>query len=427
MLMKKITISIIGLGNRGKFTYGKYFMEQSDKFEIVSICDTNNEQLKSAQEYFHIDDSCSFNDEDTFFNKKRSDLLVVSTQDDSHVRVAKKGLLLGYDILLEKPISKYTKELRELLELSKRVNCKVVVCHVLRYTAFIRKIKELLDQGLIGRLLSINHTENVIFWHQAHSFVRGNWRREEDTTPMIMAKCCHDLDLITYFANSKCEYASSIGELTYFKKENQPKDAAHRCTDCKYIDTCPYSAKRIYIDKWKNEGSLEEAWPYEVICSIPLTEEKLYKAIKETPYGRCVFECDNDVVDHQMSIMKFANGVIATLDMEAFTAHGGRRIRLMGEKGEILADEFEDYIIYKPFFGENVKFVPSQLTDDLSGHSGGDHRMMDMLYNYLNNEKCEGISSLENSIESHYIALALEESRLHNGKSIKIDDYRKEK
>lgn len=421
----KITVSIIGVGSRGKFTYGSYMKEKKDNFEIVSICDCDKLKLREGKEYLDLKDDQCFDNEDEFFKCKRSSLLVVATQDDSHVRIAKRGLELGYDILLEKPISKNKQELQSLLKLSQDLHRKVVVCHVLRYTVFIRKIKQLIDEGSIGRILSINHTENVIFWHQAHSFVRGNWRREDETTPMIMAKCCHDLDLLVYFANSKCRHVSSVGDLTYFKKENKPLGSASRCSECKFIETCPYSAKRIYIDKWEKEGSLSEAWPYDVICSIPLTKDKLLKAIKETPYGRCVFDCDNDVVDHQMSVLQFENGIIATLDMEAFTAHGGRRIRIMGEKGEIVGDENEETITLKPFFGENVVFNINDLTDDLSGHGGGDHRMMDMLYKYLNGEEYEGVSSLEESLESHYIALACEESRLNKGASIEINKYRK--
>ena len=424
---KIITVSIIGVGARGGEAYGRYIAKLKDKFKIVSLCDASEERLVKYGEDFGVPESERFADENAFFGKKRSDLLLISTLDKMHVRMAKRALALGYDILLEKPISADPDEIASLVECAKKSGRTVMVCHVLRYTAAIGKLKEVLDSGAIGKLVSIDETENVVFWHEAHSFVRGNWRRSEDTSPMIMAKCCHDLDLLQYFAGSRCESVSSMGSLAYFKKENMPAGAAERCTDCKFMETCPYSAKKIYIDMWKKPfGQPENAWPMNVITDeLPLTEDNLRKAIETGAYGRCVFACDNDVVDNQTTIMQFENGITATLKMEAFVKDGGRDIRFFGTDGELELRESENKIVLKKYFGENTEWKISELTDDLEGHGGGDHRMIDKLYEVLSGGNAQADTSIENSAESHYMAIAAEASRVAGGKVVSVKEFRK--
>ena len=362
-----ITVSIIGVGARGGEAYGRYFHKLSDRYRITNLCDINQERLEKYGSIFGVPVENRFTDEGEFFGEKRSDLLLVSTLDRLHVRMAKRGLELGYDILLEKPISDDPREITALVECANRVGRTVMVCHVLRYTAMMRKLKEILDSGAIGKLITIDHTENVGFWHEAHSYVRGNWRRSEDTTPMIMAKCCHDLDLIQSFVGARCRTVSSMGSLAYFKEENRPAGATDRCIDCALIESCPYSAKRVYIDMWKQPfGSPENAWPMNVITDeLPLTEARLTAAIEKGPYGRCVFACDNDVVDNQTVIMQFENDVTATLKMEAFVKNGGRNIRLFGSEGELELNESQDTIVLRKFFGEDKTWKISELTDDL--------------------------------------------------------------
>jgi predicted dehydrogenase len=233
----------------------------------------------------------------------------------------------------------------------------------------------------VGRLVAIQAIEQVAFWHQAHSYVRGNWRRAEDTTPMILAKCCHDLDLLQYYAKSPCESISSVGDLTYFKSENMPKGAAKRCLDCKYVEECPYSAKRIYINNWKSGGKPENLWPYNVLTPVlPLTEDALLDALKNGPYGRCVFACDNDVVDHQLTQMTFQNGVKATLTMTAFTSNGGRIMKFYGTTGEIDLDEEQGIISVKRFGTPTEKINIADLNESGYGHGGGDFGIVSKLY-----------------------------------------------
>ena len=414
-----VSVSIIGVGARGGEAYGKYINECKDKYTIVALCDLNPDKLEKYSKEFQVEKENCFLSEEEFFEKKRSDVLVIATLDQDHVRVALKAIKLGYAILLEKPVSDKVEELLMLQETAKEYGATIIVCHVLRYTVAIRKIKELLDANKIGEMVSFDSLEQVAYWHYAHSYVRGNWRSSENATPMIMAKCCHDLDLMQYFAGSKCESLSSIGSLKHFKKENKPEGATEKCLQCPHKDTCAYSAKRIYMDAWKENGQ-PQAWPYTVLTDKEVTEEELMKKLETTRYGECVFNGYNDVVDHQFVTANFENGVTANLNMMAFTKGGGRIMRFFGTEGEILYDEAADHITLKTFGGGNEVYTISQLTNDLSGHGGGDHRMIDAMYDVFNGNAQGADTSLERSIESHLMAIAAEQSRLSGGERVKI-------
>ena len=419
MSKKKFTVAILGVGSRGGNVYGTLLNSRPDEFDIVALCDPRQERLDMFSAEFNVDKANCFRDENEFFKCRRADLLVIATLDRDHVRQCLTAFELGYDVLCEKPLSDKIEECEALLESQKRNGNKILVCHVLRYASAFLKLADIIDSGEIGRLVSINSLERVRYWHQAHSYVRGNWRRSEETTPMILAKCCHDLDLIQYYANSRCKTVSSVGSLSYFNKENMPEGARERCTECKYIDTCPYSAKDIYIDIWKKDGSRPNVWPENVIAPAPLTDEKLMKAIKEGPYGRCVFACDNNVVDHQHTQMEFENGVKASLTMVAFTGQHGRRMDFFGTLGELVFDGDTNVItLYK--FGKEPKTISvSELEDGGFGHGGGDVGLISDLYDVLMG-KGENRTSLEASIESHLIGIKAEESRLRGGVCLSV-------
>ncbi len=419
---KIITVSIIGTGQRGADAYGKRMAAMPDKFKIVALCDFDHEKLNKYKNQFGVSDENVFDNDDKFFEKKRSNLLIISTCDDSHVNLAKRAIPLGYKILLEKPISDKLDELIELRDLAKKYNAFVMVCHVLRYTWANRTIMEVLRSGRLGKLIHIDHTEQIAFWHFAHSYTRGNWRNTAFSAPMIMAKSCHDLDLLQQYACAKCERLSSVGNLTWFKYANAPEGSADRCVDCKYSESCPYSAKYRYIDLWKADKK-PQCWPYAVLSVEPLTEEVLEKAIEEGQYGRCVYRCDNNVVDHQSVQMQFENGITATFNVTAFTKNMGRITVFRFSNGELLYEEEKGTIIEKPFRGDNVVH---SITDvkDVMGHGGGDDGIVNALYTALASEKSEADTSLENSIESHIMAIAAEDSRLNGGKSIELKTYR---
>lgn len=414
---KRFSVAILGGGSRGLDTYAN-FMNKTGHFDIVAVCDVRPVRLEFAQEKYNVKKENCFLKEEEFFKEKRADVLVIATQDQDHVRQAIKGLELGYDILLEKPITPKKDECLALLNAQKKYNHKVVVCHVLRYAPVYLHVAKLINDGIIGKLIDIHAIEQVSFWHIAHSFVRGNWRNSDTTSPMILAKCCHDMDLLQFYANSKCKTVSSIGSLSFFKKENQPKDASNRCQTCKYIDTCPYSAKYVYVQRWKNAKCPETMWPQNVVCTEhPLTEERIIKAYESNDYGRCVFDCDNNVVDHQETNILFENGVTANLCMTGFTGSNGRIYKFHGTYGEIDLDEERRELVIKRFAQKDEVITFSQLPDVTGGHGGGDMGLVNAFYQALLSQE-NLCTTLESSIESHLMAFAAEESRLRDGEMI---------
>ena len=428
MQEKLYTVAIIGVGARGGNVYGRLMCQFPNRFRIVALCDKRQERLDAFGAEFQVDEKLRFADEEEFFKEKRADLLVIATQDKDHVEHCLKAFERGYDILMEKPITDKKEECKAVLSAQKKYGCKALICHVLRYAPAFLKVAELIDDGKIGRLVAINSLERVTYWHQAHSYVRGNWRTTKETAPMILAKCCHDLDLIQYYAKSKCKSVSSVGGLTYFTPENAPKDSAKRCTDCKLVESCPYSAKKLYIDRWKKAYSPEDYWPYNVLVAAPVTEEKLWDALKNGPYGRCVFACDNDVVDHQLTQMSFENGVKACLTMTAFTTDDqselyglGRRMTFHGTLGEIILDELDDSVCLQVFGQAKQVFKINALGDMGYGHGGGDFYLIKELCDMLDGNS-NSSTSLEASIESHLMGIYAEESRLQDGKLLYIHE-----
>ena len=305
-----------------------------------------------------------------------------------------------------------------LLEAQRESGRKVYVGHVLRYAPAYLKADEILSSGELGRLISISALEQPWYGHFVHSYVRGPWRRSEDTSPIILAKSSHDLDLLQYFARSRCKSVSSLGSLSWFKAENAPEGSADRCTQCQYIDTCPYSAKRLYIDRMK--GRPDYVFSRIIVRPHALTPERVWEAIRTGPFGRCVYRCDNDVADHQYCLMQFENGVIASLEMNAFTGNGGRFIVFHCALGELIIDEAEDRIRIKRFGQEEHETISIYgLTAGSSNHGGGDDGIIRGLYDMLTG-KISDVTSLENSIESHLMGIAAEESRLKNGEVVQV-------
>lgn len=414
LYMEKIfTASCIGLGHRG-IEYLQEMYNTPNHYKVVSVCDIDKKRLDIAKRDFKLDESLCFDNEEDFFKEKRSDILIVSTQDRDHVGHCIKGLKLGYDILCEKPISGLENEVRELVDAQRKYGHKIFVCHVLRYAPAFTKVKKLLDAGTIGQLVMIDDIENVGFFHQAHSFVRGCWRNSNETSPMILAKCCHDMDLLTWYANSRCKSISSIGDLRFFKQENQPEGAADRCLDCKYVNSCPYSAVYGYTVLGFNAR-------LSVVNERVATKENIMEALKTSPYGRCVFKCDNNVVDNQITMMRFENGVTANLRMTAFTncKAGGRILKFYGTYGQIDLDELANTITVGVFGKEKEIINIDNLLDLEDGHGGGDAGIIRELYNNLLSTQ-PGSTTLAASVESHLMAFAAEESRLKGGELIYI-------
>lgn len=420
--MKKIiTVSIIGFGGRGSL-FGQ-LMQSHGGYEIKAVCDIDAKQRKKCQQMLHLGPDQLFDTEEAFFSEKRSDVLVIATWDKNHVRQCVRAMEMGYHVLLEKPISGSREELDTLLKAQEKTGRQVVVCHELRYGPGFEKISELLASGIIGQLVAIDAMERVAYWHQAQAYVRLQAKAPGMTYPTILAKCCHDLDLIQHYAGSACATVSSIGSLGFFRAENMPSGATERCLDCPHVETCPYSAKKIYIDRWHQQGCPEYVWPYnKVSLSIPTTEEKLYEGLKTGELGKCAFQChvesDPGVVDHQLVQMQFQNGVTAVLKM-VYAAESGRRINLFGTHGELLLDERTDTIEIRPYGGETQIVPIGSLVENGSSHGGGDSRIVDGFYALLNGSR-ENRTSLKESVESHLIGISAEESRHQGGICVQV-------
>ncbi len=419
-----LTIAILGVGSRGATTYGDYLNTLKDKVKITAICDIDKNKLNYYQKKYHIDAKNCFDCSDDFFNaKKLADVLIIATLDQQHYEHAIKALELGYHLLLEKPISPSIEECVAIEKKAKEKNRYVVVCHVLRYTPFYRKIKDIIESKQLGQIIHIQSCENVGFWHQAHSFVRGNWQNSKQTAPMILAKCCHDMDLLNWLLNLSPLAVSSFGSLTYFTKSNAPKGSAKRCYDCQIRHQCPYDAVQYYVES--NQKNQNIGWPYDVVVLEP-TYEKLKKAIQEGPYGKCVFDCDNDVVDHQIVNIQYDHEVTASHTMCAFSKDCFRTMKIYGTRGDLEANTLTNQIVVHDFLTHQTTSIDaSKLSDDLSGHMGGDHVMLNEFIALLNHQHTHLDSSIEKSVASHLICMAAESSRLQNGKVIFLDEYKK--
>ena len=346
--------------------------------------------------------------------------------DRQHVGHAIPALRKGYHILMEKPISPDLDQCREILKVEKECPGRVIVCHVLRYTAFYNQLKELISGGRIGDVVSVCANENVGYWHQAHSFVRGNWRNSRESSPMILQKSCHDMDILTWLLGKRCKAVSSFGGTQLFKAARAPEGAALRCLDgCKAKENCPFDAEKIYITSPKTGRAKGDSWITSVL-SVENTVESTYKALREGPYGRCVYHCDNDVVDHQQTNLLMEDGSTVSFTMCAFTESCYRTFKAMGTKGEIEADMLSNLIRVR-VFGQSEEVIDvGKLAGDLKGHGGGDSGIIQDLLDMLRSgaEPNERTTTLEHSMESHFIALAAEESRLHGGRVVELEAFK---
>lgn len=395
------TCAVVGAGLRGQFAYPPYTKEKGG-LKFVAVADINPGRVESFKKEYQIKDEFCFKHADELLAQpKLADAILIATMDQDHYEEVIQAIKLGYDILLEKPISPRLKECLEIEKLAKEYNAKIIVCHVLRYTPFYKKIKALLDNKILGQLINVEAMENVGHWHQAHSFVRGNWRNESASSPMILQKCCHDLDIYTWLIDSEAEELSSFGDLTYFKKENAPEGAPRCCLDdCLNRDHCRYDVYKTYLTE-------NTDWPTNAI-GTDMTIEGRTKSLRETMYGRCVFHCDNDVVDHQTINIKYKNGVTMVFTMTAFTEDCNRTLRIMGTKGELKASMNEGFIEVTEFLNGTKTTYPIENTS--KGHGGGDFGIMEDFIAYINNEM-DNSNPISASVHSHVLAFAAEESR----------------
>lgn len=415
--MKKI--AIIGYGGRG-YHYAKMCKQMKDDYEVVAVIDTVPEKLMLAKTTNNLSDDQLFNSLEAFLKApKIAEWLFVCTQDKDHKEHAVKALKHGYNLLLEKPVACTIEDCLEIEKTSKQMKLEVAVCHVLRYSLYYETIKKVIDSGVLGQIVAIDQVENVAYWHQAHSYVRGDWRRKDESTPMILSKCCHDLDIAVYLADSKCKQVTSQGSLNYFNKEHAPVGATEYCLGgCKAKETCPYDCEKLYIKTIKHmpKASIRGVWPQSRLMKDSIvTIPKLYDAMKTSRYGKCVFLSDNDVVDYQITTMLFENGISSTLTMTAFSGPSYRETRVRGALGELVCNMGENKIELN-VFGKRKKRL--KLKKRMDAHGGGDKRLVE----HLANDKLK--TDISQSIESHLIGFAAEKSRLNCSAPMFMKEFR---
>ena len=416
--MKKLTAILIGAGSRG-MSYSK-LMKNNDLFDIVAVA----EPITSRRERIRLEhsvpeDRCYTDWKPLVALGKIADIAIVCTMDRDHFAPAMACIDLGYDLLLEKPISSKLEDIAPVVEAAERLGRNVFICHVLRYTPFYREVKSLLDQGVVGRVMNIEASEHVGYYHIAHSYVRGNWHKEADSSPMILAKCCHDMDILLWLTGKKCLSVNSFGSLEYFKAENCPEGATERCMDGCTVEDCPFHAPKFYLSRIPG-------WPANVLNPDP-NEDNIMEALRTTDYGKCVFKMDNDVVDHQTVNMLLEDGITVTFTMSGFNNVQTRKIRIAGTEGEIWGD-FEEKKLYWQRYNQEVHAIDiaAKMTVT-SGHGGGDTGLVkDILDLYSGVEfDTSSITTIQRSAESHYVAFAAEQSRRAGGELVKMDEFMK--
>ncbi len=421
--MKQLKLILIGGGDRGT-SYLKYLDNNSEKFKLVAIAEPIKEKRNHLRDLYNVPDQMCFESWEEILEKpKFADIVMICTQDKMHYEPAIKAIENKYDLLLEKPAAPTIEECFGIAKAAKEHNVKVLVCHVLRYTPFYKAVKKIIDDGKLGKITNISHIEGVGNLHMSHSFVRGNWRRKDESAPMILAKCCHDTDLLQWLVGEECQKVTSVGTREFFREENAPEGAPLRCLDgCPHKDDCIYYAPKVY------RTPTEEVKHFRaIVANRPdTTDEEIDEILKTSPYGRCVFHCDNDVVDRQVVTLQFAGGVCATFTMSAFNK-GGRTTAIMGTKGELYADMEKQSIEFYDFETRTREEVYSPDTNFeqsiAGGHGGGDAGIMEDLYEYIANSKTSNsISDIWVSCMSHLIAFAAEEARVKE-RVINMEDF----
>ena len=419
--MKRIlTAVIIGGGCRGQI-YSNLMKQMTDRYRVTAVAEPLEERRRCIQNQHGIPDENCFEDwRDLLKGKRKADVAVIATMDRQHYEPVMEAIRLHYDILLEKPVSPFPDECLRIAEYAEQEKVKILVCHVLRYAPFFTVIKKLITDGRLGRIISVNHEECVGNIHQSHSFVRGNWGNTERSSCMLLQKSCHDLDILQWLIGKKCRKVQSFGSLSYFTPGNRPEGAPEYCMDgCPRGDSCPYNAEKLYLKDREN------TW-FREMCTgtVRPSDEEVERALRTTQYGKCVFACDNDAVDHQTVSMLFEDDITVTFTMCAFNK-GGRNIHIMGTKGELTGsmDSINPILLYDFETGMTEKIPFTGKDGIVNGHGGGDRNILISLYDLLAaGNGGPSVTDIRTSVSSHLLAFAAEESR-KTGKIIDFEEY----
>ena len=418
--MKKLKVVLIGAGNRGE-TYTNIMRNMPEEYQVVAVA----EPIESRREYIknthNISEEFCFDDWKPLFELgKIADVAIISTMDKQHFEPAMKAIELKYDILLEKPISPDPAECRQISLAAEKNGVNIIVCHVLRYSELFIRLKNLIDDGKIGDIVSINHEECVGNVHQSHSFVRGNWGNSTRSSFMLLQKSCHDIDILQWLIGKQCKKVQSFGSTKFFNKNNAPEGSPDYCIQgCPIGDTCPYNSVKLYLDDKENK------W-FRTTCTriANPTDDDVINAISNTQYGKCVYKCDNDVVDHQTVNMLFEDDITVTFTMNAFNK-GGRFIHIMGTKGELRAATQDDAPIeIYDFETKETQIIPQSGGDGITkGHGGGDDGIVNTLYKFLTNTYTgKSVSDVSVSCGNHLVVFAAEKARVE-GTVVDMDKF----
>lgn len=427
----KVKLAVIGAGNRYLFSYSPYIRKHSDTIELIAISDIIEDRINLVGDFHKLKKEQRFLDWKKmleYIKDKKVDGIFITTSDSDHYIPAMECLKQGYNLLLEKPISPNINECIDIVNLANEKKLIVMVAHVLRYTPFFRKIKKIINKGIIGDIQSIAHNENILSFHYAHSFVRGIWNNSNTSSPIILSKSCHDLDILLYLIgdDKECVYVSSFGSLKHFKRENRPYGSTEICSNkCPIYKICPYSVDIYYHLMEKTEIS------YATMVAPENTKEALSEKLKNGPYGKCVYYCNNNVCDHMSSIIEFNNGITATFSLSAFTDDMSRTIKVMGSHGQIRGNTENDVIEVSAFGKGNGNYKNKDIkiyhplkeknNKENSGHHGGDDKFMSEFIEAIK-ENHNTDNSISIALKSHLIAFALEKSRLEH-KVVRISDF----
>ena len=418
--MNKIKVILIGAGNRGT-TYARHAFDACPELEIVAVADPNPVRRNHIKEKFGLPESACFEGwKDILALDKFADAAIIATQDQMHFEPAMKAIELGYHLLLEKPAAPTPEECYKIADAANKKGVSVIICHVLRFTPFFTTLKRIIDEGKIGKVMNIYHCEGVKHIHYSHSFTRGNWHKEADSSPMLLAKSCHDIDILQWLVGEKCTRVHSFGTLSHFCAENKPEGAPEFCyMGCPVAESCPYNAEKIYACEKSHYIS-------RAADSERPTQDDVRRVLTETNYGRCVYQCDNDVVDHQVVNLEYESGATVSFTMSAFN-QGGRRIHIMGTKGEVYATMKDKTITLYEF--ETGKKTEVPILDAITnqeitgGHGGGDRGIMRALSEYLcGTYKGNALTDISTSVANHLTVFAAEQAR-REGRVVTVDEY----
>jgi predicted dehydrogenase len=407
--VRPVTIAVVGAGNRGQ-QYARLAVA-SGRGRVVAVAEPIPVRRERVAREYGLGPEAIFEDWTALARAGRlADVAVVATQDREHVEPAVALAGLGYHLLLEKPVAPTEPEADRIVAAAEQAGVYLAVCHVLRYTPFTKRVRGLLDSGQLGEVVSVQHLEPVGWWHFAHSFVRGNWRCEDESTSMLLAKACHDVDWLQYVIDRKPVRVSSFGGLFHFRPEQAPAGAGERCVDCAVEASCPYSAARLYRSCLRDPAW--QRWPLGVVADPP-TAEVLEVALREGPYGRCVYRCDNDVVDHQVVNIEYEGGVTASLTVAAFTPLADRKTRILGTRGYLDGDGATIKVCDFVTGEEQTIDVWAELDPSAAGgHAGGDAGLVEaFLAAVAQNDPSMIKTGPAESLYSHRVVWAAERAR----------------